>query len=70
MLILRKIIKIVPPKFHLQLDLRVVLISEGKTGGKGKECEMGRRREGDIGVGGRSRGRESKGRWGRKKERG
>jgi len=31
---------------------------------------MGMRREGDIGVGGRSRGRESKGRWGRKKERG
>ena len=68
MLILRKIIKIVPPKFHLQLDLRVVLISEGKTGGKGKECEMGRRREGDIGVGGRGSGRGSKGRWGEKEE--
>jgi len=43
-------------KFHLQL------------GGKGKEWEMGRRREGDIGVGGRGSGRGSKGRWGEKEE--
>jgi len=51
-----------------QENLWVLLLREERTGKKGKEWEMGRRREGDMGLGGRGRARESKGGWGEKGE--
>ena len=41
-----------------QENLKVLLLREERTGKKGNEWEMGRKREGDMGLGGRGRGRE------------